>query len=81
MMTVWGQGAVNVNTANAADALCARRARARRTAELCIDPTQMQLFIMGVTMAQGITMGAPLFGSPERLHQHDEGARACSGRC
>jgi general secretion pathway protein K len=24
----------------------------------------MQMFIMGVTMAQGITMGAPLFGSP-----------------
>ena len=25
----------------------------------------MQMFVMGVTMAQGITMGAPLFGSPQ----------------
>ena len=47
-----------------ADALRARRAPARPTAELCTDPTQMQLFVTGVTMAQGITMGAPLFGSP-----------------
>jgi general secretion pathway protein K len=43
------------------------------TAELCTDPLQMQTFLMGVTMAQGITMGAPLFGSPKDFVQTMEG--------
>lgn len=63
VMTVWGQGAVNVNTANAQTlygVVCAGAPEA----ELCMDPLQSQTFIMGVTMARGITMGAPLFGSP-----------------
>jgi general secretion pathway protein K len=62
-MTVWGQGAVNVNTANPAT-LYALVCSGAPQAELCTDPSQMQLFVMGVTMAQGITMGMPLFGSP-----------------
>ncbi len=62
-MTVWGQGAVNVNTANPLT-LYAVVCSGAPQAELCTDPTQMQLFVMGVTMAQGITMGMPLFGSP-----------------
>jgi general secretion pathway protein K len=33
----------------------------------------MQTFLMGVTMAQGITMGAPLFGSPKDFVQTMEG--------
>ena len=62
-MTVWGQGAVNVNTANPLT-LYALVCSGAPTAELCTDPTQMQMFIMGVTMAQGISMGAPIFGTP-----------------
>ncbi|HZU84159.1 MAG TPA: type II secretion system protein GspK [Polyangiaceae bacterium] len=62
-MTVWGQGAVNVNTANALT-LYALVCAGAPTSEVCTDPTQMQLFVMAVMMAQGITMGAPLFGSP-----------------
>jgi general secretion pathway protein K len=62
-MTVWGQGAVNVNTANPMT-LYALVCAGAPTAEVCTDPTQMPLFVMGVTMAQGITMGMPLFGSP-----------------
>jgi general secretion pathway protein K len=61
--TVWGQGTVNINSANALtlhSIVCSGAPQA----ELCIDPAQMQMFIMGVTMAQGITMGAPLFGTP-----------------
>ena len=48
-----------------ADALGARvrgRARPRSSAPT---PCRCRLFVMGVTMAQGITMGAPLFGSPK----------------
>jgi general secretion pathway protein K len=63
-MTVWGQGTVNVNTANALTLYAIVCSGTSVTAELCTDPAQMQAFIMGVTMAQGITMGAPLFGSP-----------------
>jgi general secretion pathway protein K len=62
-MTVWGQGAVNVNTANALT-LFAIVCSGAPQAELCTDPTQMQMFVMGVTMAQGISMGAPIFGTP-----------------
>jgi general secretion pathway protein K len=63
-MTVWGQGTINVNTANALTLFAIICSGVAPTTELCTDPTQMQAFIMGVTMAQGITMGAPLFGSP-----------------
>jgi general secretion pathway protein K len=62
-MTVWGQGAVNINTANALT-LYALVCSGAPKEILCTDPAQMQLFVMAVTMAQGITMGAPLFGSP-----------------
>jgi general secretion pathway protein K len=63
VMTVWGQGTVNVNSANGLT-LYAIVCAGAPTSELCTDPLQMQMFLMGVTMAQGITMGAPLFGSP-----------------
>ena len=63
VMTVWGQGTVNVNSANGLT-LFAVTCSGAPTAELCIDPVQMQTFLLGVTMGQGITMGAPLFGSP-----------------
>jgi general secretion pathway protein K len=60
-ITVWGQGAVNVNSANPLT-LYALVCSGAPTADLCTDPTQMQMFVMGVTMAQGIAMGAPIFG-------------------
>jgi general secretion pathway protein K len=63
-MTVWGQGAVNINTANALTLYAIVCSGTSTTAELCTNPTQMSAFVTGITMAQGITMGAPLFGSP-----------------
>ncbi|HEY2512236.1 MAG TPA: type II secretion system protein GspK [Polyangiaceae bacterium] len=99
VLTVWGQGAVNVNTANPLTLLgilcsgtrpgapvpsssstasplvpmpTATAAPATPAAgvnpnlpALCTDPNQTSLFIMAITMAKGITMGAPLFGSPQ----------------
>lgn len=62
-MTVWGQGTVNVNTAPPF-ILYAVVCSGAPTADICTDPTQMQTFLTGVMMAQGISMGAPLFGSP-----------------
>ncbi|MCL2725211.1 MAG: general secretion pathway protein GspK [Polyangiaceae bacterium] len=64
VMTVWGQGAVNVNTANAQTLLGVVCAGAP-TADICVNPDQAAMFLSGVTMARGITMGAPLFGSPK----------------
>jgi general secretion pathway protein K len=63
VMTVWGQGAINVNSANAQTLLGVVCSGAPQ-ADVCIDPAQASMFLMGVTMARGITMGAPLFGSP-----------------
>jgi general secretion pathway protein K len=63
VVTVWGQGAVNVNTANAQTLLAIVCAGALPTTDICINPDQSALFLTGVTMARGITMGAPLFGS------------------
>jgi general secretion pathway protein K len=61
-LTVWGQGTINVNTANPLT-LFAIICSGAPQAELCTDPGQMQTFVTGVMMAQGMTMGAPLFGS------------------
>jgi general secretion pathway protein K len=72
MMTVWGQGTVNVNSADAKTLWAVTCAGAPQS-ELCTDPMQMQLFYMGVTMAQGITMGAPIFGSGNDFVQTMEG--------
>jgi general secretion pathway protein K len=64
VMTVWGQGVVNVNTANAQTLLGVTCAGAP-TAEVCTDPLQQGSFLMGVTMARGISMGAPIFSSTQ----------------
>jgi general secretion pathway protein K len=64
VVTVWGQGAVNVNTANAQTLLAVVCSGALPTTDICIDPNQTSLFLTGVTMARGLTMGAPLFGTP-----------------
>jgi general secretion pathway protein K len=64
VITVWGQGAVNVNNAGAQTLLGVVCAGAP-TADICIDPLQSATFLSGVTMARGITMGAPLFGSTQ----------------
>jgi general secretion pathway protein K len=65
VVTVWGQGAINVNTANAQTLLAVVCSGATQTSTLCTDANQQSLFLTGVTMARGITMGAPLFGSPK----------------
>jgi general secretion pathway protein K len=64
VMTVWGQGVVNVNTANAQTLLGVTCAGAP-AAEICTEPLQTGMFLMGVTMARGISMGAPIFSSPQ----------------
>ncbi len=64
IVTVWGQGKINVNSANAHTLLALVCANAPE-APLCIDPLQAQAFVMGVSLARTFTRGAPLFGSPK----------------
>ncbi len=63
VITVWGSGAVNVNTANAQTLLAVVCAGAPPQTPLCMDPMQQSTFLMMFTMMRGFTAGAPLFGS------------------
>jgi general secretion pathway protein K len=63
-VTVWGQGTINVNTANPQTLLafiCANAPMART----CTDPAEAQKFLMMVTMLRGAMAGVPLFSSPK----------------
>jgi general secretion pathway protein K len=63
-ITVWGQGSINVNTANPQTLLafiCSTAPQAR----VCIDPVETQKFLMMVTMLRGSMAGIPLFSSPQ----------------
>jgi len=64
VMTVWGQGRINVNTANAQTLLAVVCAGAPE-AEVCLDPIKAASFISTVTLVKSFTAGAPLFGSPK----------------
>jgi general secretion pathway protein K len=64
VMTVWGQGKVNINTANAQTLLAIVCAGAP-DAEVCVDPTKAAAFVSTVTLVKSFTAGAPLFGSPK----------------
>ncbi len=66
VLTVWGQGAVNVNTANAQTilALICSQVDLDQT-PMCADPAEASKFLMALTMVRGFTRGAPLFGSPK----------------
>jgi general secretion pathway protein K len=62
VMTVWGQGAVNVNTANA-QTLLALILAGSKNAKMWTDLAEMQKFLMGLTLLRTFTAGIPLFGS------------------
>ena len=71
---MYGKGTVNPNTANALTLLavvCGNAVEA--TDDLCHDPTQMQAFVMGVTLAKSIVPGAPVFATPNDFVSAMEG--------
>jgi general secretion pathway protein K len=67
VVTVWGQGAVNVNTANPQIilAVVCNPANGAAEAPVCTDPAQSANFLMALSMVRGFTAGAPIFGSPK----------------
>ena len=64
IMTVWGQSRVNVNTANALTLVAVICANAPE-ATLCLDPVQLESFVMVVTLLRNAAPGVPLFTSPK----------------
>lgn len=62
-VTVWGQGTINVNTANP-QTLLAFICSTAPAARACTDPVEAQKFLMMVTMLRGAMAGVPLFSSP-----------------
>jgi general secretion pathway protein K len=64
VMTVWGQGKINVNTVNAQTLLALVCGNAVPETELCLDPLQAAAFMSTVSLVRSFTAGAPLFGSP-----------------
>ena len=67
-LTVWGQGAVNVNTANG-QTLLALVCAYSPDAPQCSDASQASTFITTITMVQAMTlsMGIPLFTSTQNF--------------
>jgi len=66
-VTVWGQGTINVNSANAQTLLSLVCGFAVTTPPqpLCIDIAQQTKFLMAVNLLRSFTSGAPLFSSPK----------------
>jgi len=63
-VTVWGQGTINVNTANP-QTLLAFICSTAPAATMCTDAAEAQKFLMMVTLLRGSMAGVPLFSSPQ----------------
>jgi general secretion pathway protein K len=68
VLTVWGQGAVNVNTANPQTilALICSSVDPLQT-PICGDVLEAGKFLGALSMVRSFTAGAPLFGSPKNF--------------
>ena len=67
IVTVWGQGAVNVNTANPQTLLALVCQASNNMAKMCIDGDQAQKFIMALTMVKSFMPGLPMFKNPQEF--------------
>ena len=61
IVTVWGQGAVNVNTANPQTLLAIVCQASKNLAKMCVDANEAQKFIMAMTMLRSFMPGLPVF--------------------
>lgn len=72
-LTVWGQGKVNVNTANPFTILATVRGElcqdeeARSTQPLCTDPQQSMYFLQMLGVIKSFTAGVPFFSSSKHF--------------
>jgi general secretion pathway protein K len=63
VMTVWGQGKVNVNTANPQTLLALVCQASNNTARMCLDVNEAQKFLMALTMLRSFMPGLPVFAN------------------
>jgi general secretion pathway protein K len=67
VVTVWGSGKVNVNTANPQTVLAIVCANAVDGTAVCTDPAEALKFLGAMEMMKGFTAGAPIFGTPNQF--------------
>jgi general secretion pathway protein K len=67
IVTVWGQGAVNVNTANPQTLLAIACQASNNLATICTDANEAQKFIMAMTMLRSFLPGLPMFKSAQEF--------------
>src|SRR5690606_37540943 len=73
VVTVWGSGKVNVNSANARTLLALVCHQAKQDTPLCIDPIMQQKYLMTSQMFAGAMAGIPIFQSPKDFVQAVQG--------
>jgi general secretion pathway protein K len=66
-VTVWGQGTINVNTANAQTLLAFICSQAMPTTRICTDLAEAQKFLTMVTLIRGFIPGVPAFSTPKKF--------------
>jgi general secretion pathway protein K len=69
ILSVWGQGKINIGSANAQTmlAVICGADRASADQDLCVDPMQLQAFVMAVSMVKSLFPGIPLFPTPQEF--------------
>lgn len=63
VITVWGQGKINVNTANPQTLLAIVCQASNNTALMCLDANEAQKFLLALGMLRSFMPGLPVFGS------------------
>jgi len=67
IVTIWGQGAVNVNTANPQTLLAIVCQASNNLALMCTDLNEAQKFIMAMTMLRSFMPGLPVFKNAQEF--------------
>lgn len=73
IVTVWGSGQVNVNSANPMTLLALVCQQVDPETPLCIDPIMQQKYLMTSKMFAGAMAGLPIFSSPDQFVQAVKG--------
>ncbi len=67
VITVWGQGKINVNTANPQTLLAIVCQASNNTALMCLDANEAQKFLLAIGMLRSFMPGLPVFGSAKEF--------------
>lgn len=73
IVTVWGSGKVNVNSANPMTLLALVCQQVDPETPLCVDPIMQQKYLMTSQMFAGAMAGLPIFSSPDQFVQAIKG--------